>query len=439
MMNKINQELLSFLKNSPTCFHAVAEIKKALDLAGFNELKETQAWKLKKGGKYYTIRNGSSIIAFDIGSDLENYHYQVSAAHTDSPTFKVKEQAELFGKGNYLQLNTEGYGGMLAATWFDRPLSLAGRVFVKENDKIISKLLKVNRNVLIIPNVAIHLNREANNGIKYNNQIDLLPLLSAGECQENDYYKFIAEELKVDQSSILGSDIYLYNRDEPVQWGIKDEFISSPRLDNLQCSFASLQGFVKANNKKSINVYASFDNEEVGSATKQGAGSTYLYDVLQRINKALGYQAEDYYCAIAKSFMLSCDNAHAVHPNHPELTDQTNCVYLNKGIAIKYNANQKYTTDAFSKAVLVELCNHYQIPYQHLANRSDMAGGSTLGNISSTKVSMPTVDLGLPQLAMHSAYETVGSKDTEFLVSLTKGFFEAEVKISDSNEIEVKY
>ncbi|MDF9825244.1 aspartyl aminopeptidase [Breznakia sp. PF5-3] len=439
MLENINKELLSFLKDSPTCFHAVAEIKKQLDEAGFTQLDETTQWNLTKNGKYYTIRNGSSIIAFHIGKDMDNYHFQLTAAHSDSPTYKVKENAELAGQGGYLQLNTEGYGGMLAASWFDRPLSLAGRIVVKEGNTIQSKLLKIDRDILVIPNVAIHLNRDANNGIKYNNQVDLLPLFSAGELQAGDYYKFLAAELGVKREDILGSDMFLYNRDNSIEWGVKDEFISSPRLDNLQCSFASLKGFMNAENTKSIAVYACFDNEEVGSSTKQGAGSTFLYDVLQRINLSLGYENKDYYSAIAKSFMLSCDNAHAVHPNHPELTDKKNCAYLNKGIVIKYNANQRYTTDAISNAVFTDLCNHFKIPYQHFANRSDMVGGSSLGNISSTKVSMNAVDLGLPQLAMHSAYETAGSKDTAYLVEAIKHFFESDIRIDDVSKIEVNY
>lgn len=438
MEKKINQQLLAFLKKSPTPFHAIQEMEVQLDAAGYQKLGEGNRWDLQKGGKYYTVRNGSSMLAFQIGGALTNYHYQITATHSDSPMFKVKECAEVVGKGGYLQLNTEGYGGMLAAPWFDRPLSLAGRVFVKEGKSIVSKLLNVDRNILLIPNVAIHMNREANKGFPYNKQIDLLPLFSAGECKEGSYYQFLAKELGVSEDSILGSDVFVYNREEPLQWGVQEEFISAPRLDNLQCSFASLSGFLAADVEHSIAVYACFDNEEVGSATKQGAGSTFLYDVLQRINSALGYTSEEYYPAIAKSFMLSCDNAHAVHPNHPELSDAKNCAFMNQGIVVKYNADQRYTTDAFSKAVFQELCTHHNIPLQVFANRSDMLGGSTLGNISSTKVSMNTIDIGLPQLAMHSAYETAGSKDTAYLVAATKAFFEAEIRI-DSNQIEVLY
>lgn len=432
-----NDELISFLNKSVSNFHAVKEVRNRLEKEGFKELSETELWKVEKGGKYFTTRNDSSVIAFQVGKELSDYHYQVSAAHTDSPTFKVKENAELKGKGGYLQLNTEGYGGMLDASWFDRPLSLAGRVLVKEGNQIVSKLLKIDQDLLVIPNVAIHLNRDANNGFKYNPQVDLLPLFSAGACEEGAYKQLLADSLGVDMSAILGHDMTLYNRNQAIEWGVKKEFISSPRLDNLQCTFATLEGFLESNNENMIRVYASFDNEEVGSSTKQGAGSTFLYDVLQRINTALGYEADDYYQAIAKSFMLSCDNAHAVHPNHPELMDATNCSYMNKGIVVKYNANQRYTTDAVSNAVFMDLCKQHNIPTQLFANRSDMMGGSTLGNISSTKVSMKAVDLGLPQLAMHSAYETAGSKDTGYLIDAAKAFFSSNILISES-AIEIK-
>lgn len=439
MLENINKELLTFLNDSPSPFHAIYEIEKRLLEAGYEKLEESNPWKLVRGKKYYTTRNGSSVIAFHIGNDMENYHYQVSAAHSDSPNFKVKEKAELAGVGGYIQLNTEGYGGMLDASWFDRPLSLAGRVVVKDGSSIVSKLLKVDQNILVIPNVAIHLNRSANDGIKYNNQVDLLPLFSAGACERGSYKAFIASLLKVEKGAILGMDLSLYNRDQAIEWGVKDEFISSPRIDNLECSFASLQGFLAAENSKAVTVYSCFDNEEVGSSTKQGAGSTFLYDVLQRINTALGYTQDEYYQAIAKSFLLSCDNAHAVHPNHPELSDKENSVFMNQGIVVKYNANQKYTTDGLSDAIFSDLCNHFDIPLQRFANRSDMVGGSTLGNIASTKVSMNAVDIGLPQLAMHSAYETAGSKDCAYLVAATKAFFENEIKVKDSEHIEVIY
>lgn len=437
MYKEIANEVLTFIKNSPSCFHAINQMKTVLKAAGYEELRECEAWKLEKGGKYFTTRNGSSLIAFHIGKQLDDYHFQVTSSHSDSPTFKVKEVAELKGKGNYLQLNTEGYGGMIASTWLDRPLSLAGRVLVKEGNTFTSKLIAIDKDVVLIPNVAIHMNRDVNNGMKLNNQIDMLPLFSAGECVENDYYQLIADTLGVKPEQIFGSDIYLYNRMEPTVWGMKDEFMSSGKLDDLQCAYTSLKALVNTENEHSVNVFACFDNEEVGSGTKQGASSTFLYDVLQRINDNLGFEKEEYYRAVAKSFMVSCDNAHAVHPNHPEKTDVENCTYMNKGIVIKYSANQKYTTDAISSAVFAGICERVDVPVQYFANRSDAVGGSTLGNLSSQKVSMHTVDVGLAQLAMHSSYETAGIKDSYYMVKALTEFYNTNLTITDSECIEV--
>ena len=437
MFKETSKDVLAFIKNSPSCFHAVHEMKKILLYEGYEELRECETWSLKKGGKYFTTRNGSSIVAFHIGNTLEDYHFQITSSHSDSPTFKVKEVAELQGKGGYIQLNTEGYGGMLCSTWLDRPLSLAGRVLVKEGNTIQSKLVSFDKDLVLIPNVAIHMNRDVNNGMKYNNQVDMLPLFSAGECVKDDYYQLIADELHTEKENILGSDLYLYNRMEPTIWGAKEEFISSPKLDDLQCAYTSLKAMINGKNDKAVNVFVCFDNEEVGSGTKQGACSTFLYDTLQRINDNLSFAKEDYYRAVAKSFMVSCDNAHAVHPNHPEKTDAENCTFMNKGIVIKYSANQKYTTDAISSAVFTDICNKAEVPVQHFANRSDAAGGSTLGNLSSQKVSMHTVDVGLAQLAMHSSYETGGIKDSYYMVKALETFYNTNLHITDSESIEV--
>ncbi|MEG2544857.1 MAG: M18 family aminopeptidase [Longicatena sp.] len=437
MYKEVAQELLTFIQKSPSCFHAVQEMKELLKEAGYTQVKECETWSLKKGGKYFTIRNNSSLIAFHIGNELDDYHFQITSSHSDSPTFKVKEVAEVKGKGGYLQLNTEGYGGMLCATWLDRPLSLAGRVIVKEGDKLISKLVSFDKDLLLIPNVAIHMNRDVNNGMKYNNQIDMLPLFSAGECSENAYYELVANEVGTTKENIMGTDLSLYNRCAPSIWGAKEEFISSPKLDDLQCAFTSLKAMSQSVNEHAINVFACFDNEEVGSGTKQGASSTFLYDVLQRINDNLGFDKEAYYQAVAKSFMVSCDNAHAVHPNHPEKTDDQNATYMNQGIVIKYSANQKYTTDAISSALFRNICQKADVCVQSFANRSDATGGSTLGNLSSQKVSMHTVDIGLAQLAMHSSYETAGIKDSYYMIKALTMFYNTNVTISDSDSIEV--
>ncbi len=376
MYKQMSEELLTFIKHSPSCFHAVHTIAGMLKEAGFQELKECEAWSLQQGGKYFTTRNNSSVIAFTIGKELDDYHFQITASHSDSPTFKIKEKAELKGKGGYIQLNTEGYGGMICSTWMDRPLSIAGRVLVREGNALVSKLISFDKDLLLIPNVAIHMQRDVNDGMAFNKQVDMLPLFSAGECEEGDFYQLLADELHCDVEDICGTDLFLINRVEPSIWGAKEEFISSAKLDDLQCAFTSLKAMLQSENPHAVNVYACFDNEEVGSGTKQGALSTFLADVLSRINDNLGYGNEELRRAIAKSFMVSCDNAHAVHPNHPEKTDANNCTYMNKGIVVKYSANQKYTTDGISSAVFTELCKKANVPVQFFANRSDMVGGT---------------------------------------------------------------
>ena len=434
MYRQSSEELLTFLQKSPSVFHAINNIKEELASNGYEELLEGKRWNIFPGGKYFVTRNQSSIIAVQIGTDLDEYGFQVAASHSDCPTFKVKENAEIEVKGNYTQLNTEGYGGMLCATWFDRPLSVAGRVLVKEGNKIVTKFLNIDRDLIMIPSVAIHMNRSVNDGYKYNKQVDMLPLFGGADSKKGDFKKLIAKELGVEEAAILGTDLYLYNRMAPSIWGANEEFISSQHLDDLQCGFTTLKGFLKGNNPKNINVYVCFDNEEVGSSTKQGANSTFLYDVLRRLNSALGKTEEDYYRAIASSFMVSADNGHAVHPNHPEYTDVANCVYMNEGIVIKSQAEQKYTSDAVSVAIFREICDKADVPVQFFANRSDSKGGSTLGNISATKVSMNTVDVGFPQLAMHSSYETAGLKDTYYMIKAMETFFSTNISEENNGE-----
>ena len=437
MNKKISQELMSFIKKSPTAFHAVDNIKKILLENGFEELLEGHAWEIEAGKRYFVSRNNSSIIALNLGTDLSNYSFNVAASHSDSPTFKIKENAEIEIQGKYTQLNTEGYGGMLCSTWFDRPLSIAGRVLVRECDHYFTKLINIDRDLVLIPNVAIHMNRAVNDGYAYNKQIDMLPLFGGKDSKVGDLNKLVADELNIDVENIYGSDLYLYNRMEPSIWGINEEFISCPQLDDLQCAYSSLQGFLKGYNTKSINVYACFDNEEVGSGTKQGADSTFLQDVLKRVNSALGKGDEEYYRALASSFMLSADNAHAVHPNHPSKTDVNNCVYINEGVVVKSHAGQKYTSDAVSIAIFKGLCKNVNVPVQFFANRSDVVGGSTLGNIAMAQVSMNSVDIGLPQLAMHSSYETAGIKDTYYMIKVMEEFFNSHIEETTAHELKV--
>ena len=429
--------MVSFIQKSPTAFHAVEQMRSLLKDNGYEELLEGRKWHIEPGHRYFVTRNNSSIIALNLGTQLDNYSFNVAASHSDSPTFKLKENAELEVRGKYAQLNTEGYGGMLCATWFDRPLSIAGRVLVKEGDSYITRLLKIDRDLVLIPNVAIHMNRAVNDGFAYNKQVDLLPLFGGTETKAGDLKALIAKELNVNEEDICGEDLYLYNRMSPSIWGAHEEFISSPQLDDLQCAFTSLQGFLKGSNDQSINVFACFDNEEVGSGTKQGAASTFLYDVLHRINNALGKDDEDYYRALAASFMLSADNAHAVHPNHPEKTDVNNCVYMNEGVVVKSHAGQKYTSDGVSIAVFKGICEKAGVPVQFFANRSDVVGGSTLGNIAMAQVSMNSVDIGLPQLAMHSSYETAGIKDTYYMIQVMEEFFNSHIEETSAHELKV--
>ena len=415
------REMLSFIDGNPTAYHTTAAVRDILLKAGFAELLESRKWALEPGKDYFVCRNGSSIIAFRMGDQLENYSFNVAAAHTDSPCFRIKENAEIHMGRKYTKLNTEGYGGMICATWMDRPLSVAGRVLVQENGAIVSRLVALDRDLLMIPSVAIHMNREVNDKASFNKQVDMLPVLG-GACEEG------AEELQVSEEQILGSDLFLYVREKATVWGCNEEFISCGRLDDQQCVYGILKGLLTAKNARSIGVAAFFDNEEVGSGTKQGAASTFLYDVLHRIAQSLGGNDEDFHRAVASSFMVSADNAHAVHPNHPEHTDVNNCTYMNKGVVIKTHAGQKYTSDGMSVAAARELAARAGVPLQYFANRSDKVGGSTLGNLQSHTVPVPMVDIGLAQLAMHSAVETAAVADADAMVRAVAGFYRVHLR-----------
>lgn len=421
MYIETTEKLLDFIEKSPTAFQAVDEMQKRLTENGFEVLSEKEYWKLIPGGKYLVTRNNSALIAFCI-PEKESRVFHIMASHSDSPSFKIKENPEIKVDNSYVKLNVEKYGGMLMAPWFDRPLSVAGRVIIRRNDGLKEKLINIKRDLVMIPNLAIHMNREANNGVSYNPQKDLQPLFAVGNT-DRTLLEIIAEQTGVKKEDIISHDLFLYNRMPGTIWGADKEFVSSARLDDLQCAFASMEGLLRAQNHESIAVHCVMDNEEVGSGTKQGAASTFLKDTLLRINMGLGRTYEEYLMTLAGSFMVSADNAHALHPNYTDKTDPTNHPVLNKGIVIKFNANQKYCTDAVSAAIFKELCTKAGVPYQTFVNRSDIAGGSTLGNISNTQVPMNTVDIGLPQLAMHSPYETAGVKDTEYLVRAAEELF----------------
>ena len=425
-------QLFSFIQASPSPFHAVANMKRELDAHGYAQLLEGEEWRLEEEGKYYVIRNGSALIAFRIPK-RDFTGFQIMASHSDSPSFKIKENPEMDVEGHYVKLNVEKYGGMLCAPWFDRPLSVAGRVIVRDGSRLVTRLVNIDRDLCMIPNLAIHMNREANEGYKYNVQKDMLPLYGCGGSG-GMFMEDIARAAGVAQEDMIGSDLFLYNRMEGSIWGAQEEFISIGRLDDLQCAFASLQAFLEADGGESIPVHCVYDNEEVGSGTKQGAGSTFLLDTLLRINEGLGRSPGQYRQALASSFMLSADNAHGVHPNYPEKACPTNRPYLNEGIVIKYSANQKYTTDGMAAAVFTQICERAGVPVQKFLNRSDILGGSTLGNISGTQVALNSVDIGLAQLAMHSPYETGGIKDTDYLIAAAKEFFRTSVVEIGSGE-----
>lgn len=423
MEKNISQQLLEFIANSPTCFHAVQAMTDILSAEGFTELKENQKWHIENGGRYFVTRNGSSLIAFTVPvQEMKGMH--IIASHSDSPSFKIKENPELESEGRYIRLNVEGYGGMIRAPWFDRPLSVAGRVIVKDKAQggFRSILVDIGRDLVMIPNLAIHMDRQINDSCKYNIQKDMLPIygdLSA----KGTFMKLIADTAGVPEEGILGHDLFLYNRQKGTVWGASGEFLSCSRLDDLQCAFASLKGFLAGKRQEYLDVHCVLDNEEVGSGTKQGAASTFLYDTLTRIHTSLGLSQEDYLIHLADSFMISADNAHAVHPAHTDKADPANRPYINGGIVIKFSASQKYCTDGVSAAMFRDLCQRAGVPVQTFVNRSDMVGGSTLGNISNTQVALNTVDIGLPQLAMHSPYETAGVKDTGYLIRAAEEFF----------------
>ena len=436
--NHANEELFSFLDHSPNAFYAVHNMCGVLQKAGLTRLYEGAPWKLEAGKGYYVTRNDSAIIAFRIPK-ADYTGFQMMASHCDSPVFKIKTNAEITVDKQYVKLNVEKSGGMLCSPWLDRPLSAAGRVIVRTQEGIETRLVNIDRDLMIIPNLAIHMNRQVNDGYKFNAQVDMLPLFCEKGDEKDAFRKLIASEAGVDADDIMDADLFLYNRMPAVTLGLNNEFIASGRLDDLQCAFASLKGFLAASPKDSVAVHCVFDNEEVGSGSKQGAASTFLRDTLHRINSGMGRTEEEYLMSIASSFLVSADNAHAVHPNHADKTDPTNRPYLNKGIVIKYSANQKYTTDAVSGAVMRAICREAGVPYQTFANRSDMLGGSTLGNISQSQVALNTVDIGLAQLAMHSPYETAGAKDTAYLIEAAKVLFSSSIEEAGNGNYKLKF
>ena len=418
MEQEVTRRLLDFLDASPSCYHAVDNLARRLEAEGYERLREAELWTLCAGGKYYVVRGDSSLAAFRVPGGVPA-GFMLAAAHSDSPTYKVREEAEVLSAGNCVRLAVEPYGGMIARSWLDRPLSVAGRLVVRREGGIATQLVNVDRDLLVIPSVAIHLDREVNQGTALKANTDLLPLLGCG-TERGRFRALLAEAAGVPEEDILSTELFLYPRAAAVLLGAEGEFVASPRMDDLQCVFGCLEGFLAAKEGGSVPVLCVFNNEEVGSGTRQGADSTFLTDVLERISTALG---RDWRLMAVNSFLVSADNAHAVHPAHPELSDGAERPVLNGGVVLKYNAGQKYTTDAVSGAVFREVCRAADVPVQRYSNRADLPGGSTLGNISSAHLSIPSVDIGLPQLAMHAAYEVAGSRDTALLVRAMAEYF----------------
>ena len=423
-MNDKIRALMDFLDASRSVYHTVAYISEILDQAGYTHLPEGDDWTLEDGGKYYITRNMSTVIAFRIPHG-EPAGFLLSASHSDRPSFKIKENGELESK--YIRLSTERYGGMLMAPWLDRPLSVAGRVMVETPTGVKMKLVDIDKDLMIIPNVAIHMNRKINDGYAYNPATDTIPLLGDRDVK-GMFGRMIADQA---QGRILGHDLFLYLRQKSTVWGIEQEFISSQALDDLQCAWACLQGFLNASESGSVPMYCLFDSEEVGSRSVSGADSTMLTSTMNRIARYLDANLAR---MMSQSFLVSADNAHAIHPNHPELADPNNAPVMNGGIVVKFNASQRYTTDAVAAAVFRSVCNRADVPTQTYYNRPDIPGGSTLGYVSLTHVSVPTADIGLAQLAMHSCYETAGVQDSLYLEQAMTTYFSSTLTVTGDGE-----
>lgn len=423
------RELIEFIYDSPTAFHAVDNVKKILQDCGFLELNGEDRWHIERGGKYFTTKNDSALIAFQAGrGEIGESGFKIIGAHTDSPSFRVKPAAEMTSENYYVKLDTESYGGPILNTWLDRPLSVAGRVTVKGKDAFnpVTKLVNIKKPILIIPNVAIHMNRNINKGIELNKQKDTLPLMAlVNESLEKGNYLLntISGEIGVDASDILDFDLFLYEFEKGSIVGLNDEFISSSRLDDLAMVHAGITALTRAEASSATNLMVCFDNEEVGSTTKQGADSQLLSNILERIVLSMGGDRQDFFRAISKSFMISGDLAHAVHPNAPEKHDPQNRPLINKGPVIKISANQSYTTDSNSSAVYAEICKRANVPFQWFVNRSDERGGSTIGPISSSHLEIRSVDMGTPILAMHSIRELGGVLDHTYVTDSFTEFY----------------
>ena len=419
-------DLVEFLQESVTPFHAAATAESWLRAAGFTRLEEADYWNLEPSKGYYTTRNGSSVVAWRV-PDHAIGGWRIVASHSDSPTWKIK--TDTVENDGCRRLSVEGYGGMIMSTWLDRPLTVGGRVIVKTEDGIESRLVCIDRDLLVIPSLAIHFQRDINKGHTFNPQVDMQPLW--GPAGSRTLTDLVAEELGVDTADILDSDLQLVTRQAPTQIGPDGEFFMAPRIDDLECAATTLLGFLDAaaeTDSACAPVWAMLDNEEVGSSSRMGAESSYLRDVLDRIVDAIPHSGQAMHRAMANSFMLSADNAHATHPNFPQKSDPYAPVRLGGGVVLKYNASQKYTTNAVSGAIFRAICEKADVPVQVFTNRADEAGGSTLGNLQSHTLPIPMADIGLAQLAMHSAVETASVADAEAMTKAVAAFYRVHLR-----------
>lgn len=433
MKNQLNDELIAFLNESHNEYLAANVIRNILSKSGFKEIKENETWNLKENSKYFFLRNGNSLVAFVTPYRLtkSDFYYKIISSHLDSPALKLKENPAV-STNFYEKWKVEVYGGLINSTYVDRPLGLAGRLIVKTKNGLETRIVDTKKAVAIIPNVAIHQNRNINNGFIYNPQVDLLPIV--GTSEKAHYFDEIISSFLKDDEEIVSYDLYLYNFDRAQYVGFNDDLICGQKEDDLSSAFLSLKALIDSEtnyNESGIKVAAFFNNEETGSLSFSGADSDLLKSTLRRIALSFNVKESEYFAAIKKSFVLSADNGHAIHPNHPEMSDDRNLCLLNKGILLKFNSNMAYTSDAFTSAFVKTLCKDNNIPYQVFFNRSDVRGGSTLGNISISQESILTADIGMPQLAMHSSFETIGSEDTKHMFDLMSCFYKTVFKIDN--------
>lgn len=429
MEKKLALELVDFLYDSPSACHGVKATQKILDKNGFVEIKETDKWDLQAKGKYYVIKNDSALIAFEVGTgNIEETGFRLIGAHTDVPGFRIKPNPQMISEGKYVKLNTEVYGGPILYTWYDRPLSIAGKVSIKGVSplKPETRLININKPLLIIPSLAIHMNREVNEGYKINKQVDTLPLLGLinDELEKEDYLmNILAEELQVNKEDILNFELGLYEYEKGSLIGMNEELISSGRFDDLWMVFAGVKALVNSKENVATKVMICIDNEEIGSLTAEGANSTLLNNILERIALGLGKDREGYYRTLANSIMISADLAHAVHPNLGAKHDPTNRPVLEGGPVLKIAASGSYSTDSFNGAVFAGICESVGVPFQKFVNRSDLRGGTTIGPITSANLTIPVIDMGAPVLGMHSIRELASVKDNYYTIKVFTEFF----------------